>query len=93
MKIKHMIAAAGLAVAALGMSAGANAQTRHDGGWQHDRGQDSRSRDGYHRDDRGRYDDRRHYGRHDDRGRRYAYGHHVRCHTEWRHHHRIRVCR
>ena len=69
MKLSHIMAAAGIALASLGAASGANAQPyqngRHD--WHHDNG--------------------RHWG--DDRGR----GWHHRCHTEWRHHHRVRICR
>lgn len=48
-------------------------------------------RQGYdQRDHRGdRRDDRR-YDRRDDRRH---YDHRPRCHTEWRHHHRVRICR
>jgi Ni/Co efflux regulator RcnB len=81
MKLIKLIAAAGLMTAALGVSAGANAQ-RYD----HDRGNSRHE----HRDSR---DDRRHqYGRHD-HGHHYGRDRYRRCRTEWRHHHRVRVCR
>jgi hypothetical protein len=83
MKITHIAAAAGLVVAALGVSTSANAQD-----WRGDRD---------HREYRGDY---RGHDRHDgrgydrDRGRHYGWDrHHRRCWTEWRHHHRVRVCR
>lgn len=46
-----------------------------------------------HRDDR-RYDHRddRRYGRHDN-GNHRGWNKHRRCHTEWRHHRRVQVCR
>jgi len=77
MKIRNILAAAGLAVAALGASTGATAQT-YNGGDRH-----------YDRDDRDHRNDRR-----DDRGRHYGWDrHHQRCWVEWRHHHRVRICR
>ena len=81
MRMFHLAAAAGLVVAALGVGSSADARDHRDyrgnGAW-HDQGR----HDGYgHR----RYDDRRWNGH----GRRW----HQRCWTEWRHHHRVRVCR
>ncbi|WP_231639303.1 hypothetical protein [Sphingomonas profundi] len=82
MNIRIALAAAGLVLASLGATTGAEARPHRD--------------DGYHRD----------HGRHHgwDRGRRgwndRRYGHHAgyyrparHCWTEWRHHHRVRVCR
>ena len=45
--------------------------------------------------DHGRHEWRHDDGRHGDRGhdRGWHRGGHDRCHTEWRHHHRVRVCR
>ncbi|WCM26125.1 hypothetical protein NDN01_19240 [Sphingomonas sp. QA11] len=89
MKISIMLAAAGLAVASMGVSTAAVAQNRN-----HDR-------DGYrdgHRD-RGGYRDRRHYdrGRHNGYDRRHYgrrhYGWNRHCRTIWRYGHRVRVCR
>jgi hypothetical protein len=85
MKISHMLAAAGLAIAALGASTGANAQNYYGGDRSHDGYRDHDSRR-YDRHDR--YDhDRRWYGRHH---RSYR---HERCYTEWHHHHRVEICR
>lgn len=79
MKITHILAAAGLAITALGAAAPASAQN-----WRDHRG-----------DDRGRYDRHDDRGRHNgwDRGRGHGWNHGPRCHTEWRHHHRVRICR
>ena len=78
MKLTKIIAAAGLMAASLGASAGADAQ-RYNGDRDHGR---------YEHRDNG---DRR-YGSHD-RGHHYGRDHHQRCRTEWRHHHRVRICR
>lgn len=91
MKITTMLGAAGLAIAAMGISTGASAQ-----GWDH------QGRDGYR--DHGRHDRYDRYDRHDrdgryrhygwDRGRHYGWDRHPRrCWTEWRYHHRVRICR
>jgi hypothetical protein len=85
MKLTHMFAAVGIAVAALGASAPAQARDN----W-HDSRYDQR------RDHDGRWDNERRWHR-DDRGRNrgwYGNGRHQRhCWMEWRHHHRVRVCR
>lgn len=103
-----LLYAAGLALAMLGMSAGASAQ--YNGG---NRGDQSRQSEQYRDHDRreARGDDRRYdrrdrrYDRRDDRrhDRRYnrhnggnRYGWNNRrdhCRTEWRHHRRVRICR
>jgi hypothetical protein len=86
MKITNLLGAAGLAIAAMGISTSADAQS-----WG------NHGRDGYRDNHRGhdRYDRRdrgRHYGW--DRGHRYGWNHRrVRCWTEWRYHHRVRICR
>lgn len=90
MKISHMFAAVGLAVAALGAGTAANAQNYYsDRGHSDYRDHDSRRYDRYdHHVRYDRYDhDRRSFGRHH---RSYRY---ERCHTEWHHHHRVEVCR
>ena len=69
---------AGLALAMLGAATGASAQSYGD--YRHDDGRRYEQRDG-------RYD-RDHGG-----DRRQDWHHHQRCHTEYRHHHRVRVCR
>ncbi len=79
MKITHLIAA-GIALATLGLGTAATAQ-------DYNRGNDQRDHRGDHRYDH--RDDRR-YDHRDDRRH---YGHQPRCHTEWRHHHRVRICR
>jgi len=90
MKIRNILAAAGLAVAALGASSGATAQTYNGGDRHYDRD---------HRDDRRdyRHDDRRNYrdgDRHYDHGRHYGWDrHHRNCWVEWHHHRRVKVCR
>ena len=78
MKILHILAAAGFAVASLAAAAPAQAQhLRDQPGWNDNRG-------GHQADwDRGR-------GHGWDRG---GGPHDRRCHTEWRYHHRARVCR
>lgn len=81
MKISKIIATASLVAAALGFSGAADAQ-RYNGDRDHSRFE--------HRDSRG--DRGRHYGR-DDRGHHFGRDRHQRCRTEWRHHHRVRVCR
>ncbi|MFA6117542.1 MAG: hypothetical protein WC729_26360 [Sphingomonas sp.] len=94
MKITTLLAAAGIAVASMGVSTSATAQS-----WGHDRDSyrdGDRDRDGYrNRDgyrDRDRYRDRgRHYGY--DR-RHYGWNRHRNhCRTIWRYGHRVRVCR
>lgn len=81
MKIMQLFVAAGLAVTAL---AGTAAEARD---WNH-----NGRADRYDRYDR--YD--RHHGRgwsgNDRRWNRDRH-HRVHCRTEWRHHHRVRVCR
>lgn len=81
MNITKIIAAAGLLAVALGASTGAEAQ-RYNGDRDHGRYEQ--------RDNRG--DRGQHYGRHD-RGNHYGRDRHQRCRTEWRHHHRVRICR
>ncbi|KQX17742.1 hypothetical protein ASD39_22570 [Sphingomonas sp. Root50] len=87
--MKAIFAAVGLAVATIGMSGAAQARDRWDDHrWsQHDR----------------RWDNGRHWGndrhwKHDRRLHRESRwnrhnGRHARCWTEWRHHHRVRICR
>lgn len=90
MKMRTMLLTAGLAIASLGVSAGASAQN-YNGGDRHDnRDRDRDHRDRDHRNDR-RDDHRRDWR--DDRGRHYGWNRHQRCWTEWHHHHRVRVCR
>jgi hypothetical protein len=84
MKIRNILAAAGLAVAALGAATSASAQTYNGGDRHYDRSYD-------HRSDR-RYD--RHEDRRYERTRSYGWDrHHRHCWVEWRHHHRVTVCR
>ena len=84
MKIRNILAAAGLAVAALGAATSASAQDYNGGNRHNDRSYDHRSD---RRDDR--RDDRRY-----DHGRHYSWDrHHRNCWVEWRHHHRVNVCR
>lgn len=85
MKLATIAAAAGLGMTALMGTAGtAEAQSYRDRGYGYDRGYDQRY-------DHGRYEDRGYHrgGRWDRHGRGYPH----RCWTEWRHHHRVRVCR
>lgn len=97
MKIPHIFAATGLVVAAMTASTSAEAQRWHgdggrgwhdDRGWQGDRGW---------RGDRGWHGDRGGYGyrgyRHRPYWRHADYGWRYRCWTEWRWHHRVRICR
>jgi hypothetical protein len=94
MKMPRLFVAAGLVVAALGVSTSANAQ-RYDNNPQidqRDHSGDRRDNGANRRDDNGRrYDNARRDYR-GDRGRRYGWNHR-RCWTEWRHHHRVRRCR
>ncbi len=85
MKIRTMLLTAGLAIASLGVSTGANAQDYNGGDRHHDG-----YRNSDHRNDR-RDDHRRDWR--DDRGRHNGWNRHQRCWTEWHHHHRVRVCR
>lgn len=80
MKLAKIIAAAGLTVAAVTMSTGASAQDYRHGG--------------YDRGDRGDRHDRWDRGHHRgwDNGRHHGWNNHRVCRTEWRHHHRVRVC-
>ena len=96
MKISIMLAAAGLAVASMGVSASASAQSWGNGRDGYRSGHNDRDR--YRDRDRRHYDNGRHYdrGRHDDRGGRYdrrSYGWNRHCRTIWRYGHRVRVCR
>ena len=98
MKIRTMLLTAGLAIASLGVSAGASAQTynggdRRDSGYDRDQRSDQRDRRDDRRDDRryDRRDDRRDWR--NDRGNHYGWNRHQRCWTEWHRHHRVRVCR
>ena len=89
MKLLHILAAAGLAVTSLAAAIPAEAQhLRDQPGWNDNRGGDhGRGWDRGHRGDRG-------HGW--DRGRGHGWGrggYGRRCHTEWRHHHRVRICR
>ena len=84
MNILKTIAAAGLLLSTATIATSADAQGRHG------------DRYGHHDRDRGRgwghgYDRGRHYGW--DRGRGWGGGYHRRCWTEWRWHHRVRICR
>lgn len=81
MKLAKIIAAAGLAAAAVTMSTSANAQDygRHRGWDNHDRG--------YDRGDHRGWDRGRHHGWNNRWNR-----HHRVCRTEWRHHRRVTVC-
>ena len=84
MNILKTIAAAGLLLSTATIATSADAQDYRHGG----------DRYGHHDRDRGRGWDRgwdrgRHYGW--DRGRGWG-GYHRRCWTEWRWHHRVRVC-
>ncbi len=81
MKIIKTIMAAGLLLSTATIATGAEAQNRHgDRYGHHDRGRDY-----------GRHHGGRGYGW--DRGRHYGWGRHYRrCWTEWRWHHRVRVC-
>jgi hypothetical protein len=91
MKLKALFAAAGIAVAALGVTAPAQA---HDGRYY---GYDDR---GYH--DRGDYDrwdrrdwrdERRHWKKHHWRAQhRYGWNDGRRCWREWHHGDRVRIC-
>lgn len=69
MKLSHIMAAAGIALASLGAATSADAQPYQNG------------RHGWHND----------HGRRD--GRRWNGNRRARCHTEWRHHQRVRICR
>ena len=83
MKITRMLAAAGLVVASLGVATVADAKDHGRGHeYREDRGHDDRGYDRRH----DRHDNGNHYGWRNGRG-------HHRCYTEWRHHHRVRVCR
>jgi hypothetical protein len=100
MRIPHIFAATGLVVAAMTFSTSAEAQRwhgdrGHDRGWHDDRGWHGdrgwRGRGGYWHSPRWR-------GRggywHSPRWRHAGYGwRSPRCWTEWRWHHRVRVCR
>ena len=95
MKIRTMLLTAGLAIASLGVSAGASAQTYNGG----DRHQDGYRNDGDRHDQGYRNNDRRDERRDDHRrdwrghGRHNGWNRHQHCWTEWRHHHNVRVCR
>jgi hypothetical protein len=80
-EISMISATAGLTVGALGISGAAGAQRYND---DRDHGRFEQRGD---RGDRGR-----HYGR-NNRGHHYGSDRHQRCRTEWRHHHRVRICR
>lgn len=83
MKIAKFFVAAGLAVAALGVSGGAEARD-----WNHNGRPDRFDRhDRWHNGPR--WNGNRGWYGHDRRWN----NHRVRCWTEWRHHHRVRVCR
>lgn len=83
MKLAKIIAAAGLTVAAVTMSASADAQNWRDRGNDRHHGWNDR---GHHRG----WDDR-HYGW--ENRRHYGWNrHHPVCRVTWRHHHRVRVC-
>ena len=99
MKISHIFAATGLAVASLTISTSADAQRwdGYRGGW-HDRGYHDGYDRGWHRDYRGYRHYRGYWHRPRYRPRRYYrwrgngwYG--PRCWTEWRYDYRVRICR
>ena len=77
MKILNALAAAGLLLSTATVATSAQAQD-----YRGDRSQ-------YDRDHRGgdRHDDRRYDRRHN------GWNNHRRCHTEWRHHRQVRICR
>ncbi|WP_298809300.1 hypothetical protein [uncultured Sphingomonas sp.] len=106
MKLPRIIAASGLVIASLGVSATADARgprgdRHHDRGPGPDhrpgRGPEHRDYRGHHRGPDARY--HRDYGRHDRnyRGdhRRYGYNGYgnSRCRVVWRNHRQVRVCR
>ena len=65
----------------------------YQGGWRDGRGgYDGYYRSGWH-GDRDGYDGYYRSGWRDDRGWRGSRRHHGDCWMEWRHHHRVRVCR
>jgi hypothetical protein len=84
MNILKTIAAAGLLLSTATIATSADAQDYRHGGDRYGHHDRDRGRD-YNRNDRGR-----HYGW--DRGR-HGWNNHRRCWTEWRWHHRVRVCR
>ncbi|MES2043279.1 MAG: hypothetical protein V4475_05340 [Pseudomonadota bacterium] len=92
MNILKTIAAAGLLLSTATIATSADAQDYRHGGDRYGH----YDRDGGRGWDRGRdwdrgYDRGRHYGW--DRGRHHGWGnYHRRCWTEWRWHHRVRVC-
>ncbi|RYD89837.1 MAG: hypothetical protein EOP61_30790 [Sphingomonadales bacterium] len=91
--ITKMFAAIGLAIAALGASAPAQADRWDDRRWEDRRGGHD-GRWGNHR--RGYHESRWDRDRHDrrwDRDRRWKKHHRVRCWNEWRYGDRVRVCR
>ncbi|GAA0295654.1 hypothetical protein GCM10009087_01750 [Sphingomonas oligophenolica] len=95
MKISHIFAATGLMVAAMTASTSATAQEwRGDHGrWHHDydRGWD---RGWDHGRDRGWHDRRYWHGPRWRPARYHGYGwRYPHCWTEWRWHHRVRICR
>ncbi|MES2291113.1 MAG: hypothetical protein V4530_15400 [Pseudomonadota bacterium] len=83
------IATAALMLASVGISSAASA--RDYGYGRDDRGYSQRHDDRGYRDSR-RYDDRRYYGHRNDR-RWNGWRNDRRCWTEWRYHHRVRICR
>lgn len=80
MKIVRMFAAAGLVIASMGATTVAEAQ-HHRG---NDRGHEQRYDRGHDRD---------HRGYRGNRGRAYGHNRRNRCHTEYRRHRQVRVCR
>ena len=73
-------------------------QSRRDNGDEHarrDNGEHDRGNwNADNRDNRRSYNDRGRGYSHNDRDRGYGWGrHHNRCHTEWRYHHRVTICR
>lgn len=100
MKLRTLLAAAGLAIAAMGASSGAQAQAydggpRHDNGRHVDRDHDNGRRGGPEHNREFRRGDNRGYHRGDDRGHHRGYDRRGsrRCWTEYRHHQRVRICR
>ena len=98
MKIPHMLAAAGLAIATLSAATTADAQNYGNDRQHQDRGGDQQNqgdRGGDHRDQNGgnRRDEHRGYARHDNGDRYRSNRGYNRCHIEWRHHRRVRICR
>ena len=91
MKFKAIFAAAGLAVAALGITGTAQARDR----WDEHRGSHHDRWDRHDRHDRWDRHDRRDWRdyRRSDRGRHYGWRDRGHCWTDWRRGERVRICR